>query len=1101
MPEIKEIKKFNDYLKSFGSEQKILEDRGEEIEEISPPEAKLSDDLAELLGTEEDAEPLTDTFDEDVESEPPEAGLEQPEEMAELTSEPEDLSDEIIDTFTSPTELTDEPDTSLELPEEIPEVVSEPEDLEIPGELSSMELDSLFTEDQSKEEEDLDILPKDFEDFSPEDISEGIPTDEVLPEFDTMTGEEPELPPEDVAKLDTDKTLPDLPLDIEKLPDIESFADEFSETDLLGEEQPAVAEEAESIDELTEPVTEDKEDFEMPDEFQMPPEDKKLVDEFQMPPEDEKLEDEIPDMPNLDDSFLSTEPSVEPEGISDEGIKEDVSLSPDDELSDLGTGDEDFHIDEFTLPEIGEEFGLKDSEGLKEIPEDLETELPSSFELPTEMPGEKPIIEEEEEFQADEVSLEQQEFSDKEFKAIQNTLSSLPLNLRIAVEELIGEEQISGSNLKNLLDSLIQRRSAKDIASLVSKISGKKISIPKKFEKRTGIEFEEERRTFAYAFRKNIIPLLKIMIPALVFLTIIVIGTIYLIMFPLWANDVYQKGYDLLLENYFTEANEKFVTAFNIVPEQHWMLKSWFYKYAEGFKERKQYDYAREKYQHLLYVYPGDRKGILDWAGLESDIHEYDESNRILVYHILDNEPFDFDALLLKADNYFNWAKKDPDNSEIHLNDALETYERLILNHSDKDEAWLHLLKFTIYTDNYEQTISIKDRFDDDKNAKVDPLIYSELAGYLIDKNELNDVDDVLDRAKEIDEKLPEIHYQYSRYFKEIENKENEEKALYYVIDYLKNYKDEPLSPERKTERLIMEIKSYNRMGEIYVDRGLIEDAEEKYFDVAIEKIEGGQIEKGSGTLNYIEEFGKVYNNKGDLYYYYNLYQKALDPDDLVSFISDDKVSEDFVDYFLDIALDNYLSAEKNNYYNPELDYKIGYIKYSKEDFEEAFMRFYNLRSIYNSNSNFIFSLGNTLYNKRDYYGAQGYYKYLIELLEQKKNEFITIRIAENPEHYYLINNLQIAHNNLGVVYTKLSQLSRDPEKETQAKVHFLRSSQYADEIIRDPETLQRGLTQSYGYLNTQEILKSSPSFEFLFYNILPLNLTQGIWQDYLVIK
>lgn len=1116
MPEITVIKKFNEDLVSLGSEPEILEERGEEVEEVNPPEAKISGDLAELLGTEEDTDALTDTFEEELEeseeSEEPEEPLleesEEPENILDMPDDTGELEDEFTDIFTEeeseepsfelPGETPEEP---LDISDELPELPSDfgeisdqsietmeegpKEDLE-PEDLSSMELDTIFTDQKSGEENELDILPKDFEDFSPGESGEEIPTDDILSEFDTE--EETEESYIDEEAQEPEETLEDLELD--------SFAEdikskEFSEEDLLGDS--GIEEDAEIIDELTEQEPTSDMDFEMPDEFQVPP-------EGESPPEE--TVDEIPDMPDIDTSFLPSETTPEDTSLPEEEKIEDISTPLDEGLRDLGTGDEDFQIDEFSLPEIGEEFGLKEQETGTEAPEELGTELPSSFEFPEEIQGETEKIDEEQEFiKSGEAVQGEQEFTEEQFMSMQNTLGSLPLNLRIVVEELIGEDQISGDNSNKLLKALIQKRTAREIASLVTKITGKKISIPKRFEKKTGIEFEEERKTFAYAFRKNIIPLLKIMLPALTLLAIIIFGTIYLLMIPLWANDVYGKGYNLLLDNYFKEADEKFYTAFNIIPEQHWMLKSWFYKYAEGYEERKQYDYARDKYKLLLNVYPGDKKGILGWAGLESGIHEYEESNKILDFYLLENEPFDFDGLLLKGDNYFNWAKTEPENSETHLKDAQDTYERLLLKHSDKDEAWMHLLRFTIFTDNFEQTMHIKKRFDDNKNAKVDPLIYSELAGYLIDKDELLDVDDVLERAKKIDETLPEIHYQYSRYFKEIGNLQNEEIALMYVIDYLTNNKDQSLSVSRQKERLIMQINSYNRMGEIFVGRGLVEDAEKKFFDIAIAHIENGQSERGAGNLDYLPEFGKVYSNKGDLYYYYEHYSKAIDPDDLELLISDDNQKEDYTDYFLDIALENYMAAEKNHYSVPELEYKIGYIEYSKNEFEEAFKGFYSLRSIYNNNPNFVFSLGNTLYNKRDYYGAQGYYKYLIELLKQKENEFIQIRPDENPTQYNLINNMLIAHNNLGVIYAKLSELTREPDKEIQAKVHFLQSSQYADQILRNPETLKRGLTQSYGYLNTQEILKDTQTKEYLYYNILPLDMSQGNWQNYEIIE
>ena len=51
MPNLQDIEQFKRDLVTVGREEEILSERGEEIEDISPPDEGLSDDLSELLGT------------------------------------------------------------------------------------------------------------------------------------------------------------------------------------------------------------------------------------------------------------------------------------------------------------------------------------------------------------------------------------------------------------------------------------------------------------------------------------------------------------------------------------------------------------------------------------------------------------------------------------------------------------------------------------------------------------------------------------------------------------------------------------------------------------------------------------------------------------------------------------------------------------------------------------------------------------------------------------------------------------------------------------------------------------------------------------------
>ena len=352
-------------------------------------------------------------------------------------------------------------------------------------------------------------------------------------------------------------------------------------------------------------------------------------------------------------------------------------------------------------------------------------------------------------------------------------------------------------------------------------------------------------------------------------------------------------------------------------------------------------------------------------------------------------------------------------------------------------------------TDNLTEVERIKSMFESDQRKKIDPEIYTELGGYLIGRGKLDDVKSILNRSMKAKRDLPETYYHFSRFFKETGDSVKEREALTFTLHYLNEAQATP-------ERLAVRIKSHNRMGEIHYEGGEYLNAE-KEFQKAIKMIRDGTERK---LLPQDPEFGKVFYNSGDIHYY--------------------------VHRNLDVSEALYEEARDYGFENPELNYKLGFINYVDGDYENALLEFYQIASQYRNNRNLLYSIANTLYNRDDFFAAQGYYNRLLDHLEDQRSKIPLIRPQEDAQHRYLIEILMKTHNNLGVTLKKLSESPRNLEKETQSLVNLTRSSEFFDVLSRDPETLSRGETKNLAYLNMRGILYPQADFIPQIYRRIP---------------
>jgi tetratricopeptide (TPR) repeat protein len=635
------------------------------------------------------------------------------------------------------------------------------------------------------------------------------------------------------------------------------------------------------------------------------------------------------------------------------------------------------------------------------------------------------------------------------------TLAAYPLNLRLAVEEIIAERAVPPEQMSELVRLLVRGALPREAASLAGKILDKPIKIPRGFQKKTGEQMEEEQKSFSYFFVHSFLPIFGLFF----FIAVVAASSFYLIWrfiyTPVRAENIYRLGYDRIAAGEYERANQRFSQAFDIHRD-----KKWFYRYAEAFRDQRQYIYAEEKYDELLRQYPRDKKGVLDYAAMETYYRRnYEKADRLIQRNILEFNPNDQEALLAQGDNALAWGEVDPRRYE----DARFAYARLLERYGWTDPVAERMLKYFIRTDNLKEVIPLQSFFMDDPKKKISAETLAELGGYLLDKRSeevrgvpdeyrelISGVRDVLLRAVLQGPGLPEAHYHLSRYYRNLGSGREEQQTLEVALRAFDR------GAEESVRRVIYHIEALERDAEILSGRREYFAAEERLVK-AVGLYENALDRR---LLAPAPQFGRLYAAMGDLEYF----TKSGD---------------------MEMTLAYYQEAEKHGYAPPEVLYRMGAAHYQQEEWAPALERFFAASSSLPLNRRLLLALGNTCYRRGDFYAAQGYYNRLLDILESERSRLPILLPNDRPEYIEIAERLMVARNNMGAVLEALSQRGGNPRYLAQAAGFYTQSAQAWDALTRNPQTMIRlgaGDPSSPGinlaFLNSRNILYPQNDYE-----------------------
>lgn len=809
-----------------------------------------------------------------------------------------------------------------------------------------------------------------------------------------------------------------------------------------------------------------------PDAEASPPEDfMSLPDDFMSPP-DEAAAAGTP----ADESFSLFAEEAPP----DEEAPEVESL-PSLDAEAPGTDDEyDFSIPDFESPAAHEEPPAAES-ALDETPLDSfdtfsldESSLSGTFGLQDEQKtGTQPGFAKLEEFSlagiddifgspapgaapsaapftggtAAQAEVEEIHLSDEELRKLEDTLAAYPLNLRIACEELIAEHAVAPDLMSTLVKQLVRGAGARETAGLAGKILGRQIVIPRGFEKKSGAELEAEQATFAYAFFHHFLPLLRIF----AVVALLVASGVYLffefIYTPLRAETIYKQGYERIAAGDYARSQERFEEALQIRPK-----KGWFYKYAEKYRELRQYPLAEETYERLLRWYPRDKKGALDYAAMErTQRGNYAKADSLIRERLLDYDVDDREGLLALGDTNLEWGAIDPSRYE----QARRAYARLIERYGSQDEFLERMLKYFIRTDNLAEVLPLQLYFMESDRRRIAAPTLAELGGYLLDKRtqESSGVPDpnldriegqkqLLERAIRQDAAYPESWYHLARYNDRYGSPEDERGSLERALEKF------AAAEELSAKRIGYHIDAYRRYGE-----NLIRSKE--FISAEQELNKGAAIYEDAVRRNNLPRSaanGQLYALLGDLEY----------------FNSGD----------MEQALAQYAKAEQDGWAPPDMLYRMGYAHYNRRNWSAALESFFDASTGLPLNRRLLLALGNASYQRGNLNAAQGYYTRLQDLLDAERARFPVLLPNDRPEHLELAERLMRVRNNLGVTLEDLADRMGAGPLRSRALALYAESARAWDAITRNPTTMVRSGSANLAYLNTRNSLYPEAGYE-----------------------
>jgi len=720
-----------------------------------------------------------------------------------------------------------------------------------------------------------------------------------------------------------------------------------------------------------------------------------------------------------------------------------------------------------------DEFGSLDDFGIPGLDTGFDTTAPGKGKAP----GKKGKAPSDTANEVEEISL-----TLEELEQFQETLSSYPLNLRIACEELIAEKAVPPEQMSRLIGMLIEGAPAAETAALAGKLLEKPIPIPKGYEKRTGEDLEAEQSSFAYIFVHNFLPVLRLFgAIALVVLSAGYLSYRYIYM-PIKAEKIYKLGIERIEASEYSRANERFLEAYRIHPK-----KPWFYTYARAFRDARQYTLAEEKYRELLnFTASKNKRGIpekvavLEYADLETNyIGDYQTADNIIRRNILDYFPMDKEGLLALGDNNLIWGEYDKDR----LEDAREAYAKLIERYGRTDPLLERMLKYFIRTDNLGQVLALQNHFMSSVKTIISSATLAEMGGYFLDKrlekvrgvpneylDQISGIREILLRSVKQDPMLPESYYHLARYYNYFENFTDERLTLEVAVRAFEAAKEE--SPKR----IGYHINALRRYAEVLINGKEFFPAEESL----IKGINVYQDGLSRRLLTRSPEYGRLYADLGDLEF----------------FVKDGDMQT---------ALDYYNYSEQNGWSPPEIQYRMGAAHYQLRQWGPALERLFAAFREVPQNRRILYALGNVSYMRGNYFAAQGYYDRLLEILEDDRSRLPPIAPTDDEEQLDIVERLMVAQNNLGVVLEALTERTGNISYRSRAQGLYSDSERAWDILTRNPTSMIRmrpspditAPSVNPAYLNVQNSLRPVPGYEHQFFLRIDKDVLEpSSWED-----
>jgi len=643
---------------------------------------------------------------------------------------------------------------------------------------------------------------------------------------------------------------------------------------------------------------------------------------------------------------------------------------------------------------------------------------------------------------------EKNSFTDREYEQFKKNFALYPLNVRVAIEEMIVGDQFNDDAVFEVLEKVLKKVPARQLAGFLEKLLDKTISVPRDYEKRSAEEYEAYKQSTEYLLKNKILPGLIVGVAALIVLVTLGMLGNHFIVKPAIASSLYKKGYVMIENNAYPESEAMFNRAVKYKAK-----KGWFYKYAECYRAHKQHRRASDMYERTLLYFNHDKKAGMDYALMElEDYEDYERAESIVKREVLDYHINDKDGMLLLGDIYLEWGtEKDP----IKFEEAKEQYTELMQLYPKASNLYqARMMRYYIRNDMLYEVLQCKNQFyPNKKTLGADDWI--ELSGYMLEKlhgnlkpseaylrESIEDVRDMLERALSFAPESAIAHYNMGRYFVNTDNTTN---ARYELSSALSAFEAMPLRKRRDNYKYI---DSYRLLGEQYIKTREYIKAEE----ILGNGITFYEAENHNTGFTGDKNTGILYSDRGDLDY----------------FITGD----------LDSALRNFKQSIALGNDTASIRYKSGFIEYMNHNYDDAMLSFIRTAEMQPSDTHLLLALGNTLSLRGDNFLAQGYYEDLMKRLDIERSKHAILLPQVRDDQGDIVDLYMRASNNLGVTEYRLARQTGDSSLNASAIANLSVSARAYDALTRNQVTMVRLDGSNLAVQNSKYMTQSSAMYE-----------------------
>ena len=656
-------------------------------------------------------------------------------------------------------------------------------------------------------------------------------------------------------------------------------------------------------------------------------------------------------------------------------------------------------------------------------------------------------------------SIPENALSDEQYKTFLKNLGEYPLNVRLAFENLIVQDEFTDDAEFEIIQKILNKAPSRQVAASLEKMLDISISVPRDFEHRTAEEYEAYKKSISYQLRNRILPgILCAMILLVAGWGLFNFGK-YCVVWPLKANSLYKQGYALLEADEYPQSEDYFERA-----AKYKMKRKWFFTYARGYRDKKQYQRAERMYKYILRYFNHDKEGGLEYADMELNyLANYEKAEEVLRREVLDYHINDKDGILMLGDVFLEWGtEKDPSK----FADAKEQYNTYYQYFGSSNTINSRFMKYFIRTDNLENVLGYKEMFEP-KEKSLSSDDWTELSGYLLEKlygdlspseeylrERIEGVRKLLQRAVITNPENPIALYNLGKYYVYTNETVRVESTLNAAIEKFNN------ATHIKPKDLYKFIDSYRLLGENYIKTLDYLRAQEQFTN----GITLYTKEKENAGFKGNEQIGHLYADLGDINYF---------------------VAADY-----DNAEKNYNAAIELNYDNSKIRYRMGYIDYKDKDYLSALASFIKAGEGIKQEENLLLAMGNTLTLRNDDMAAEGYYSQLLEKLNASiAKDAGSLLPQSNSKDNELITKYLYATNNAGVNLYKVAKRTGDSNLNAQAIVQLQESLRAWDALTRNQVSMVRLGGSNLAEENIKYITHSITEFEPSIYLDIPKTL------------